>query len=100
MLGLKLAPMTAVEFRALNSRYRGGLRVTAVRADGPAAKQGIKPNDVLVGMHKWETLTMDNVTYILKHPDIKNSEEPLVFYILRGEETLYGHISLLPTVRR
>lgn len=67
--------------------------VTAVRADSPAAKQGIRRGDILVGMHVWETVSTENVAYILNRPDFA-SIEPLKFYILRGNETLYGHLQV------
>ena len=97
MLGLKLAPAPAAQFKALQSRYRGGMTVTGVRAESPASKQGIRKGDVLVGMHVWETVTQENVNYILNRPDFAEIE-PLKFYILRstdhGSETLFGHLSL------
>jgi serine protease Do len=93
LIGLKLSPMPAKQFRDLQSRYRGGLAVLAVRADSPAAKQGIRRGDVLVGMHIWETVTIENVNYILNRPDF-TSIDPVKFYILRGNETLYGHMTV------
>jgi serine protease Do len=90
-LGLKLAPIAPELFARYNSRYRGGLKVLEVRADGPAARQGIQRGDVLVGMHHWETISLDNVDYILRHAEFA-SFQPLKFYILRGNETLYGHM--------
>lgn len=89
--GLRLSPMTRQSFSRLNSRYRGGLKVVGVRTDSPAAKQGIRYGDVLVGMHKWETISVDNLAYILES-DVVREGSALKFYILRGNETLYGHI--------
>ena len=81
-------------------RYRGGLAVAEVRSGSPAAAQGIRPGDVLVGMHIWETVSLDNVNYILKRPDF-TSLNPVKFFILRGDETLYGYmaVSMKPTRR-
>ena len=92
-LGLRLSPMDDGEFKQLNSRYRGGLAVQAVRPESPAAAQGIRRGDVLVGMHVWETVSLDNVSYVLDRDDI-NRQEPVLFYILRGSDTLYGHLRL------
>ena len=53
--------------------------------------------DILVGMHVWETVSMENVNYILNRTDFADIE-PLKFYILRTNpngntyETLYGHL--------
>jgi len=66
-LGLRLQSVPTSQFRQLTSRYRGGLRVVAVRDGSPADRQGIRDGDVLVGMHIWETVSMENVAYILRH---------------------------------
>jgi serine protease Do len=97
-LGLRLAAIPAEQFKAFNNRvYRGGLSILAVRAGSPAERQGIQRGDVLLGMHEWETVTPENVEYILNRPDF-NQFEPLKFYILRtsdrGGEVLYGHMAV------
>jgi serine protease Do len=89
--GLRLQPAPAGKVQKLQARYRGGLVVTDVRPNGPAAEQGIKEGDILVGLHVWETIAPENVAYILD----KAQEEhlnPIKFYVLRGRETLFGHI--------
>ncbi|MEK6247800.1 MAG: trypsin-like peptidase domain-containing protein [Planctomycetales bacterium] len=93
VLGLKLEPIAGQHIRSRHSRYRGGLVVTAVRPKSPAAEQGIRPGDVLVGMHIWETVSLDNVTYVLKDA-ASSSRGPIKFYILRGNQTLYGHLKI------
>ena len=94
VLGMRLQPVPAGEFqRRYQSRYRGGLAVTGVRGDSPAADQGIQAGDVLVGMHIWETVSLENVSYILNRPDF-NSLAPVKFYILRKDQTLYGYLPL------
>ncbi len=95
VLGMQLAPIASDEFRELNSRYRGGMRITSVRPDSPAAVQGIRAGDVLVGMHVWETVSRENVRYVLSHSDFERFQ-PVKFYILRGQETLYGHLQIDP----
>lgn len=93
-LGLELKPIPAEEFReAHQTRYRGGLTITAVRPNSSAASQGIRSGDVLVGVHIWETISLENVTYILNRPDFANLN-PVKFFILRGDETLYGFLPL------
>jgi serine protease Do len=94
VLGLDLRPLGPTEFKQkYQTRYRGGLAVVDVRPSSPAAEQGIRPGDVLVGMHIWETVLLDNVTYILKRPDL-SSFNPVKFFILRGNETLYGYMQV------
>jgi len=98
--GMRLAPIPEKELRDLDVRYRGGLRVVAIQSDGPASRQGIRPGDVLVGMHVWETISKDNVLYVLNHKDFEKFQ-PTKFYVLRGRETLYGHMQLnrMPVVQ-
>jgi serine protease Do len=83
----------ATQFREYNTAYRGGLAIVAVRADGPAARQGIRQGDILVGMHKWETISQENVSYILGLPELTQLD-PIKFYIIRGNETFSGHLSV------
>jgi serine protease Do len=91
-LGVKLKAVSPEEFRRnRQTRYRGGLSVTEVRPNSPASSQGIVAGDVLVGMHIWETATLENVAYILKRPDFAKLN-PVKFFILRGDETLFGYL--------
>jgi serine protease Do len=92
-LGVKIATVAADEIRRTRSPYRGGMRIVSVRSDGPAAAQGIRAGDVLVGLHVWETVSQENVLYILNHPDF-DKFQPLKFYVVRGKETLYGHMQV------
>ncbi len=73
---------------------QGSIGVVEVRSDSPAAEQGIHTGDVLVGMHKWETLSLDNVQYILSRPDLQRTGK-VKFYVVRGTETLYGHLPIM-----
>ncbi len=93
LLGMRLAPADARRVRQQGSRYRGGLRVVSIRRDGPARKQGIRIGDILVGMHIWETISLDNVEYILNRPDLK-ALTPIKFYVLRDGETRVGHLNV------
>jgi serine protease Do len=93
VLGLRLAPMDETAFKELGTRYRGGLQVIAVRPDSPAAQQGIRRGDVLVGMHVWETVSLENMAYILDRDDLAKFD-PMIFYIVRGSDTLYGHLRM------
>jgi serine protease Do len=97
-MGLRLQSVPAAKVQKLQSRYRGGLLVTEVRGDGPACDQGIREGDILVGLHVWETIEHENISYVLD----KAAEEnlgPIKFYVLRGRETLFGHL-VSDTLRR
>ncbi|MGD9722328.1 MAG: trypsin-like peptidase domain-containing protein [Pirellulales bacterium] len=101
VIGLRLEPVAASRFEQFKTHYRGGLLVTDVRPNSPASRQGIRSGDVLVGMHIWETVSLENVEYVLKRIDV-TTLDPLKFYILRDDGeyygTYYGHMSL--TARR
>jgi len=93
MFGVRLEKLDTGERYLVGTKYRGGLRVTSVREKSPAFKNGIKEGDILVGLHLWETVNFENVSYVLDHPQLKTFN-PLKFYILRGGETLYGHVQI------
>ncbi len=97
-IGLRLDPLQPAVVQKLQARYRGGLLVTEVRPDGPAAEQGIRKGDILVGLHVWETVAADNLSYILDKAEEEHLN-PIKFYVLRGRETLFGHI-VSDTLRR
>ena len=58
-----------------------------------AAPHGILPGDILVGMHKWETASSQDVQYIVSRPNLGQMGK-LKFYVLRGQNTLYGHLDV------
>jgi len=101
VLGLEFEAIPTAEFRRkYQTRYRGGLTVKTVRPDSPATEQGIRSGDVLVGMHIWETVSLENISYILGRPDFA-ALSPVKFYILRNKETLYGYLPVtVKTARR
>jgi serine protease Do len=92
MLGVKLAQVTLGQVSG-GTPYRGGMQVSAVRPGSPAEANGIRPGDILVGLHLWETVNFDNISYVLNHPDFQRFT-PLKFYIIRSGETLYGYMKL------
>jgi serine protease Do len=97
-IGLRVEQVPAARVQRLQSRYRGGLVVTEVRDGGPAQEQGIKEGDILVGLHVWETIIPENIAYILDKAEEEHLN-PIKFYVLRGRETLFGHL-VSETIRR
>jgi serine protease Do len=92
-LGLRLTEEPRSTFQRRSTRYRGGMRVEAVRPDSPAAKEGILAGDILVGMHRWETASEEDIQYIVTRPNLSEMGK-IKFYVLRGQNTLYGHLSV------
>jgi serine protease Do len=95
-LGLSLSEEPGSSFDKRRTRYRGGMHVDSVRPNSPAAQEGILPGDILVGMHKWETASDQDIQYIVSRPNLSQMGE-LKFYVLRGQNTLYGHINIAAT---
>jgi serine protease Do len=92
-LGLRLTQEPRSTFQRRSTRYRGGMRVEAVRPDSPAAQEGIMAGDILVGMHRWETSSEEDIQYIVARPNLAEMGK-LKFYVLRGQNTLYGHLNV------
>lgn len=91
--GMKIKSVSKSDIRQAGKKYNGGMMVTDVKSNGLAARHGIKPGDILVGLHVWETVNDENVTYVMDHVQAK-SFSTLKFYILRGNEVLYGNLKL------
>jgi serine protease Do len=93
VLGLNLSQEPRATFEHRSTRYRGGMHVDGVRPNSPAAQEGILPGDILVGMHKWETASSQDIQYIISRPNLAQMGK-LKFYVLRGQNTLYGHLDV------
>jgi serine protease Do len=89
-LGVQLAPVAPEMVTRHNSDLRGGLEVTAISGSGAAARAGIRKGDILVGLQQYETITLDNVTYVLNLPELASA--PVPFYILRSGQVRRGQI--------
>jgi serine protease Do len=96
VLGLRLTEEPRGTFTRRSSRYRGGMRVEDVRPNSPAAKEGIQSGDILVGMHRWETASEQDIQYIISQPNLTDMGK-IKFYVLRGQNTLYGHLNVANT---
>lgn len=100
-LGVKMTVLPPSQKGLLPSKYRGGMRITDVRTDGPAAANGIQKGDILVGLDKWETLSVDNLNWILKEQQpLGDGQVSVKFYVVRGHEIRYGYlaVSLAPRI--
>ena len=100
-LGLKMASLPETQKNLVGPKYRGGMRVNDVRTDGPAAANGIQKGDILVGLDKWETMSSDNINWILgqPNPQAADGQVSLKFFVIRGTETRYGFLPVVLTPR-
>ncbi|MFO1093144.1 MAG: PDZ domain-containing protein [Planctomycetaceae bacterium] len=90
-LGLRVSQLKSDAQQLRGQPYHGGLLIEAVRPDGPANKAGLRVGDALVGLHVWETVSPEDLHYVLNHPEAVESR-PVKFYVLRNGEVLYGHV--------
>jgi serine protease Do len=93
-LGLRLQAVNTEDVARSHPQLHGGLAVTEVRSEGAAAKAGIQRGDILVGLHQWEMLTLDNILFVMNHPDL-STFNPLRFYILRAGQVHRGWMQSL-----
>ena len=91
-LGLQLAPIAPELVTRHSNDLRGGMEVTAVNRGSAAAKAGIRKGDILVGLQQYETLSLDNVNYVLNLPEVAGTSG-LPFYILRSGQVRQGKLS-------
>jgi len=90
-LGVRVDPVAAEAVNRVNKDLRGGLAITEVNPDSPAARAGFRRGDVLIGPHQWETITADNVTFVLNHPDLA-SFFPLKYFLIHNGELKRGYL--------
>ena len=92
-VGLKLSTVPEGEFAKFKTKFRGGMRVTAVRPESPAAEKLIKVGDILVGLHVWQTIKDEDLAFVLDQENLR--EDPIKFYVLQDQEAKYGYLTLV-----
>ncbi len=93
-MGIQVVVASESEIAGRHANYKQGLKVTRVRPQSPAEKEGIQVGDILVAMHGWKTETLENLAYILEQPDLWQNKS-FMFYILRGREPFFGQMRLV-----
>lgn len=94
-LGVRFQPVGADAVAPANKALHGGLLVLDVSAGSVAAVAGVQKGDILVGLHSWETLTVENVAFVLNHKEL-SSFLPLKFYVARDGKLRDGWITTVP----
>jgi serine protease Do len=84
-VGLKMAPVGANLVQSADKQLRGGLWVTEVGPNSAASKAGLLRGDILLGLHQWETLNIDNASYVLTHKDLATFNPLRVIFIRDGK---------------
>ena len=89
--GMRLEELPAANMPTGQNQFSGGLRVAEVRPGSPAAREGVVAGDVLVGLHEWVTASPNDLAYVMSSSQVRQIDS-VKFYILRGKETLFGHL--------
>jgi serine protease Do len=90
VVGIRVLKIARSNPSLLNSKYEGGLQVLSIRPDSPAARSGIQPRDVLVGLDRYQTVKSTDVSWVLDH----HETEYVRFHVYRANDTLYGDMAL------
>ncbi len=85
-LGLRVSTVGAEAVSRADRQLRGGLLVQDVAGGSAAARAGLQRGDVLIGLHLWEAINLDNVLFVLNHKDLATFS-PFKAYFVRD-----GHI--------
>lgn len=84
----------AVDLHETESSFRGGIRIALVHGDTIASQAGIQPGDLLVGIHIWETVSLENLAFVTKQIENLPDKNGLKFYIVRKGETIFGTLAI------
>jgi serine protease Do len=93
-LGVKVQPAPLDLVVKANPQLHGGLLITDVNPNTAAGKSGFQRGDILIGLHQWETINIDNVSYVLNHPDLATFA-PVRFYRIRAGQLERGWLANL-----
>jgi serine protease Do len=83
-MGMKLVPVGANLVASADKQLRGGLWISDVGLGSAAAKAGLQRGDILLGLHQWEALTVDNVTFVIQHKDLPTFNPVKCFFVRDG----------------
>jgi serine protease Do len=88
LLGLKTVPVPTEYVASVSPRLRGGLYVQSVLQGSPADHAAIQKGDILVGMNvgerHWETIRPDNILYVLRQPEVAQTQSALIYVVRRN----------------
>ena len=93
-VGFRLLPVGADVVTHADRQLRGGLLVQDIAAGGPASRGGLQKGDLLIGLHLWESITPDNIVFVLNHKDLPTFLPLKAFFIRDGKirETVLSNL--------
>jgi len=84
-LGLKSQPVGANFVTTADRQLRGGLYISEVANGSIGSRAGLAKGDVLIGLHQWETLSLDNAIFVLTHKDLATFSPMKAFFVRDGK---------------
>lgn len=98
-LGLRLSPVPKSSLQTDGETYSGGLKVLEVRPGSSAAREKIIPGDIIVGIHKWQTPTIANLTWVMKNQEFAQTPAAK-YYFVRNKQTFFVAMKVSETKSR
>ena len=92
--GMILEPAGRSHFVERELSFSGGMRVVAVRRGSSAAEEGIRKGDLLVKMHRWTTVSEQDIRFLVKRAETIAKLGSVRFYIVRGNDTYFGQMKV------
>jgi S1-C subfamily serine protease len=90
-LGVKLTPVEAADSnRPQLENFRGGLKVTELVPNSAAANAGVHVGDVIVGIGKYETLSLASLRHVINNA----GAQPATLTLRRNGATYSTQIAL------
>ena len=73
---------------SVSPKLRGGLYIQSVSPGSLASQAAIQQGDILVGMNvgtrHWETIRADNILYVLRQPEMTQTNSALLYVVRRN----------------
>lgn len=77
----------------MSHNFETGFRITGVVKGSPAAEANLQTEDILLGIERWETGSVEDIGYIVNHMQLQKIEDPR-HYIVRDGSRYYGRFDL------
>ena len=93
-IGLRVVPVGPEAVTQADRQLRGGLLIQDVAAGSPAARGGLQKGDLLIGLHLWESITLENILFVLNHKDLPTFLPLKAFFLRDGKirETVLANL--------
>ncbi len=79
--------------KRMSHRVQTGFRITGVVNGSPASKEGLQVEDILLGLDRWETGSVEDVEYAINHVQLQKLDS-VSYYVVRDDDTYYGSLDL------